>query len=72
MTVGNFLLGGPIGSVVDAANGSTRSLYPDSINAVLVADAPLAPVALPAPAAPPAAVVAPVPATPAAASPSEG
>jgi|GEM_PF-1710973 len=37
MTVGDFLLGGVIGSVVDASNGSTRSLYPAHLNAKLVA-----------------------------------
>lgn len=37
MTAGNFLLGGVIGAVVDASNGSTRSLYPERLSATLVA-----------------------------------
>lgn len=54
MTAGNFLLGGGIGAIIDASNGSTRSLYPDHVDAVLVPEgAPAAPAAE-TPAAPPA------------------
>ncbi len=53
MTAGNFLLGGGIGAIVDASNGSTRSLYPDHVDAILVPDAaPVMPVAAEAPPAP--------------------
>ena len=54
MTAGNFLLGGGIGAIIDASNGSTRSLYPDHVDAVLEpegtpAAAAAEPVAAPAP-----------------------
>lgn len=53
MTAGNFLLGGGIGAIVDASNGSTRSLYPDHVDAVLEPDAAaVMPVAAEAPPAP--------------------
>ena len=36
MTGGNFLLGGPIGSVVDVADGATNRLVPNPLNVTLV------------------------------------
>jgi hypothetical protein len=36
MTGGNFLLGGPIGSVVDVADGATNRLVPNPLTVTLV------------------------------------
>jgi pyruvate/2-oxoglutarate dehydrogenase complex dihydrolipoamide acyltransferase (E2) component len=81
MTAGNFLLGGGIGAIIDASNGSTRSLYPDHVDAVLEAEgqpaaaaaepaaepvAPAAPAEAPAPEAPKVDAPAPAAAAPAA------
>lgn len=70
-TVGNFLLGGPIGAVVDASTGAMKTLYPTEITLTLSPEAmpaDAAAAAVTAAAADPATAVTPPPATAAPAS----